>query len=94
MAFCETGWPTSKVSTGDSDEARLVKARVGEGEQAVFFDEYDRWVEDNRVVSFYFTSFDEKWKGGFDGETPMKKMEKHWGLYFSDRTPKKAMQER
>ena len=94
VAFCETGWPTSKVSTGDSDEARLVKARVGEGEQAVFFDEYDRWVEDNRVVSFYFTSFDEKWKGGFDGETPMKKMEKHWGLYFSDRTPKKAMQER
>lgn len=94
IALCETGWPTSKVSTGDSDEARLVKARVGQAEQAIFFDAYDRWVEDNGIVSFYFTSFDEKWKGGFDGETPMKKMEKHWGLFFSDRTPKRAMQKR
>ena len=91
IAFCETGWPTSKVSTGDSDEARLVKARVGEDEQKIFFELYNRWVEENQVISFYFTSFDEKWKGGFDGVTPMKKMEKHWGLYFSDRTPKKAM---
>jgi exo-beta-1,3-glucanase (GH17 family) len=92
IAFCETGWPTSKVSSGDSDEARLVKARVGEAEQSVFFDQYDQWVNENHVISFYFTSFDEKWKGGFDGETPMKKMEKHWGLYFSDRNPKRAMQ--
>jgi exo-beta-1,3-glucanase (GH17 family) len=92
IAFCETGWPTSKVSTGDSDEARLVKARVGETEQQVFFAQYDDWVRKNRVISFYFTSFDEKWKGGFDGVTPMKKMEKHWGLYFSDRTPKAVIQ--
>ena len=90
IAFCETGWPTSRVSTGDSDEARLVKANVGEVEQKVFFDKYHAWVNKNKVISFYFSSFDEKWKGGFDGETPMKKMEKHWGLYKSDRSPKLA----
>ena len=70
----------------------LVRFAVGETEQEIFFDQYDRWVQENRLISFYFTSFDEQWKGGFDGVTPMKKMEKHWGLYFSDRTPKKAMQ--
>ncbi len=92
IASCETGWPVDKVSTGDSDEARLVKAKVGEVEQEIFFNQYNDWVNENNVISFYFQSFDEKWKGGFDGETPMKKMEKHWGLYFSDRTPKKVMQ--
>ena len=92
IAFCETGWPTSKVSTGDSDEARLVKGKVGETEQEIFFDQYDQWVDRNQVISFYFSSFDEEWKGGFDGVNPMAKMEKHWGLYKSDRTPKKALQ--
>lgn len=92
IAFCETGWPTSKVSTGDSDEARLVKGKVGESEQENFFDQYDQWVDRNQVISFYFSSFDEEWKGGFDGVNPMEKMEKHWGLYKSDRTPKKAVQ--
>lgn len=50
IAFCETGWPTSKVSTGDSDEARLVKGKVGQTEQKIFFDQYDQWV--NRTRSF------------------------------------------
>jgi len=45
-----------------------------------------------QVVSFYFTSFDETWKGGFDGDNPMDKAEKHWGLFNSDRTPKQVMQ--
>ena len=66
-------------------------AKVGEPEQAIFFDQYNRWVDSNRVVSFYFSSFDEKWKGGFDGPDPMDKAEKHWGLYFSDRSPKQAL---
>jgi exo-beta-1,3-glucanase (GH17 family) len=92
IAFCETGWPTSKVSTGDSDEARLVKGKVGETEQKIFFDQYNQWVNRNQVISFYFSSFDEQWKGGFDGEKPMEKMEKHWGLYKSDRTPKRVFQ--
>ena len=49
-------------------------------------------MDANDVISFYFTSFDEQWKGGFDGDNPMDKAEKHWGLFFSDRTPKQVLQ--
>jgi exo-beta-1,3-glucanase (GH17 family) len=91
IAFCETGWATSKVSTGNNDEARLMVGKVGENEQAFFFTQYNNWVNQNKLVSFYFSSFDENWKGGFDGENPMAKAEKHWGLYKSDRSPKKSM---
>lgn len=91
IAFCETGWATSKVSTGNGDEARLMIGKVGENEQKVFFDQYNDWVNHNQIISFYFSSFDEGWKGGFDGDNPMAKAEKHWGLYKSDRSPKKAM---
>ncbi|MDJ0748353.1 MAG: hypothetical protein QNJ11_02655 [Woeseiaceae bacterium] len=91
IAYCETGWPTSRVYDDGSYEGGLT-GKAGEAEQEVFFDQYDPWVNENKVISFYFTSFDEQWKGGFDGENPMDKAEKHWGLYFSDRTPKQAMQ--
>ena len=91
IAYCETGWPTSRVYGDGSYEGGLV-GKAGEAEQQVFFNQYDPWVEDNRIISFYFTSFDEQWKGGFDGENPMDKAEKHWGLYYSDRTPKQVLQ--
>ena len=65
--------------------------KAGETEQEIFFDQYDAWVEENRVISLYFEAFDEQWKGGFDGAKPMDKAEKHWGLYDADRKPKKAL---
>ena len=91
IAYCETGWPTSRVYDDGSYEGGLV-GTAGEAEQAAFFNQYDPWVDRNKVISFYFTSFDEQWKGGFDGENPMDKAEKHWGLYYSDRTPKRVLQ--
>lgn len=91
IAYCETGWPTSRIYDDGSYEGGLI-GKAGETEQKIFFDGYDRWVNENRVISLLFEAFDEKWKGGFDGANPMDKAEKHWGLYFSDRTPKKAMQ--
>jgi len=90
IAYCETGWPTSRIYNDGSYEGGLI-GKAGENEQEVFFDQYDPWVESNQVISFYFSSFDELWKGGFDGENPMAKAEKHWGLYNSDRSPKKAL---
>jgi exo-beta-1,3-glucanase (GH17 family) len=90
VAYCETGWPTSRVYNDGSYEGGLI-GKAGENEQQVFFDQYHHWVESNQVISFYFSSFDELWKGGFDGENPMAKAEKHWGLYNSDRSPKKAV---
>ena len=91
IAYCETGWPTSRVYGDGSYEGGLV-GRAGEAEQKIFFDQYDAWVERNRVISLYFQAFDEQWKGGFDGENPMDKAEKHWGLYDSQRRPKQALQ--
>ncbi len=91
IAYCETGWPTSRIYDDGSHEGGLI-GKAGELEQEVFFNQYDPWVDRNKVVSFYFTSFDEKWKGGFDGDNPMDKAEKHWGLYYSDRTPKQVLQ--
>ena len=92
IAYCETGWPTSRVYDDGSYEGGLI-GKAGEPEQEVFFTNYDLWVESDNIISFYFTSFDEQWKGGFDGDNPMDKAEKHWGLYFSDRTPKQALQD-
>ena len=91
IAYCETGWPTSRVYGDGSYEGGLI-GKAGESEQEIFFDQYDPWVDRNRVVSFYFSSFDEEWKGGFDGANPMDKAEKHWGLYFSNRKPKAALE--
>jgi len=90
IAYCETGWPTSRVYGDGSYEGGLI-GKAGENEQEIFFDQYDPWVERKRVISFYFSSFDENWKGGFDGDNPMEKAEKHWGLYNEDRSPKKAL---
>ncbi|NNF51602.1 MAG: glycosyl hydrolase family 17 [Gammaproteobacteria bacterium] len=90
VAYCETGWPTSRVYGDGSYEGGLI-GKAGEEQQEVFFDQYDPWVNQNQVISFYFSSFDENWKGGFDGANPMDKAEKHWGLYKSDRTPKQAL---
>jgi exo-beta-1,3-glucanase (GH17 family) len=79
------------VYDDNSYEGTLI-GKAGEKEQQFFFDRYASWVDSNRIISFYFAAFDERWKGGFDGEHPMAKAEKHWGLYESDRTPKQALQ--
>ena len=47
------------------------------------------WTTRDRVVNLFFEAFDENWKGGPHPD----EVEKHWGLFRADRTPKKAMQE-
>ncbi len=90
IAYTETGWPTSRVYD-DSYEGKLI-GKAGAPQQKMFFDEYTNWVDSKRIISFYFAAFDEQWKGGFDGDQPMNKAEKHWGVYRSDRTPKLVLQ--
>ena len=91
IAFCESGWPTSRIYGGESYEGGLI-GKTGEKEQQTFFHQYNDWVNKHKVISFYFEAFDESWKGGFDGINPQDKAEKHWGLYHSNRTPKLSMQ--
>jgi exo-beta-1,3-glucanase (GH17 family) len=81
----ETGWATQRHNVGE--QAELMKGKTGEPEQKVFYDEVIAWVEKDRIPLFYFVAFDENWKGG---EHP-NEVEKHWGLYRADRTPKKAL---
>jgi len=88
VVYGETGWATMKHTEGE--QARLIKGRPGEAEQAAYFDAVTSWAERERVTVFFFEAFDENWKGG---EHP-DEVEKHWGLYRADRTPKLAVRDR
>lgn len=83
----ESGWATSSI-TSNGDE-RLIIAEASEDAQAAFFNEYRAWLQEHKIASFYFEAFDEKWKGGAD--KPDGIAEKNWGLYRSDRSPKKVV---
>ncbi|MBP8136946.1 MAG: hypothetical protein KAY61_01980 [Candidatus Eisenbacteria bacterium] len=82
----ETGWATTHNDQGD--QGKLMKGAVGEREQAEFYRELRAWIVRTRVPTFVFEAFDENWKGSPDPD----EVEKHWGLYRADRTPKLAMQ--
>jgi exo-beta-1,3-glucanase (GH17 family) len=81
----ETGWATKRHTVGE--QATLMKGKLGEDEQKAFYDAVNAWTEKEKVPVFFFEAFDENWKGG---EHP-DEVEKHWGLYRADRSPKKAM---
>jgi exo-beta-1,3-glucanase (GH17 family) len=84
----ESGWATSKMS--ENGDEQLIIAEASENAQSVFLAEYRNWLEINKIASFYFEAFDEKWKGG-GAEKPDGIAEKNWGLYRSDRSAKQAV---
>ncbi|MBA4377426.1 MAG: glycosyl hydrolase family 17 [Gemmatimonas sp.] len=81
----ETGWATAVHVEGE--QARLIKGRTGETEQKRFYDEVRAWAESARRTVFFFEAFDENWKGGPHPD----EVEKHWGLFRADRSPKAAV---
>jgi exo-beta-1,3-glucanase (GH17 family) len=81
----ETGWATRVHDEGE--QAELIKGRFGEPEQKVFYLAARAWADSTRTAMFYFEAFDENWKGG---EHP-DEVEKHWGVFRADRTPKPAV---
>ena len=81
----EAGWATAKHTEGD--QATLIKATPGEAPQRVFFEAFSAWVVQERIASTWFEAFDENWKGGPHPD----EVEKHWGLWRADRTPKAAV---
>ncbi len=81
----ETGWATERDTVGE--QATLMKGEVGEDQQAIYYRAVTAWSDSARVPTFFFEAFDENWKGG---DRPAD-VEKHWGLYRADRTPKKAL---
>ena len=82
----ETGWATAMHPSGDA--ARQIVGVAGEAEQAIFYRRFTSWAAQARLPYFFFEAFDEPWKGGPHPE----EVEKHWGLFRVDRTPKPAME--
>ena len=83
----ESGWATSSISSNGDEQ--LIIGEASEEAQKTFFLRYRNWLEQNRITSFYFEAFDEKWKGGAD--KPNGIAEKNWGLFHSNREPKLAV---
>lgn len=87
----ETGWATDFISNTKSNNKQeiLVKGEVSYQAQESFLDKIKQWVEANNVTTFLFEAFDESWKGG-GNKTTSSDIEKNWGLFKEDRTPKKS----
>jgi exo-beta-1,3-glucanase (GH17 family) len=83
VIITEAGWTTASNGRGiDPDNA-------SEALQAAYFQQLMEWTRAEKILTFVFEAFDEAWKGSADPLEP----EKHWGLFFSDRTPKLVMQD-
>ena len=85
LVIGELGWATQMHTEGD--QAKYIKGRPGEAEQSACYGAFLAWALRERVPHFWFEAFDEKWKGGSHPD----EVEKHWGVFNSDRTPKPAM---
>jgi GPH family glycoside/pentoside/hexuronide:cation symporter len=75
VIIAETGWP---------GQGQTVLAAVPSPENAMrYFIETQDWARVEGVESFYFSSFDEPWKVGAEGDVGA-----NWGLWDKDGKPK------
>ena len=75
VIISETGWPNIGTAEG---------AAVPSLENAIkYFVDTCRWAEDEGIEIFYFSSFDESWKVGAEGDVGA-----YWGLWDKDGNPK------
>ena len=81
MAILEAGWATTASEFGD---------RASEAAQERYYNEIRDWATQTNTTVFFFEAFDEPWKGNPDNPAGA---EKHWGLFFVDRSPKRVMQQ-
>jgi exo-beta-1,3-glucanase (GH17 family) len=79
MAILEAGWATTAIEFG---------SRASEAKQARYFTELRDWAAATNTTVFFFEAFDEPWKGN---PANPEGAEKHWGLFFVDRSPKQVM---
>jgi len=83
----EAGWATKKHTEGE--QAKLIKATPDKAGQERYWLGLRAWAEEKKVTTFWFEAFDENWKGGPHPD----EVEKHWGVFKADRTPKQALQD-
>lgn len=79
MVISEAGWPSVAIEFGD---------RASEEKQLLYYNAILNWAQEMNITTFIFEAFDEEWKG--DPKNIMG-AEKHWGLFTTDRKPKKVM---
>jgi len=82
IAVLEAGWATTATQFGE---------RANEADQLRYFQQMKDWAGKTNTTVFWFEAFDEPWKG--DENDPFG-AEKHWGLFFVDRTPKVVFRDR
>ena len=78
IAIAEAGWATTASEFGE---------RASESAQERHYQELMNFGQENNITVLWFEAFDEDWKGHPDNPLGA---EKHWGLYFIDRSPKPA----
>jgi len=83
VIITEAGWPTASNGRG------IEPWNASEALQAQYYDQLMAWTRAENILTFVFEAFDEPWKGSPEPLEP----EKHWGLFFVDRTPKWVMQQ-
>lgn len=83
VVITEAGWATN--SNGRGIDAHNVSEEL----QSIYYNDLVNWCKEDNILTFVFEAFDEPWKGSSEILEP----EKHWGLFYVDRTPKLVMQE-
>ena len=86
FVMTELGWATDRGTEGYQAEG--IVGVHGEKAQEMFFRTWRDYAVRKQIPYFWFQAFDEKWKGGSQPD----EVEKHWGVFFSDRKPKLVMQ--
>ena len=82
VVITEAGWATNSNGRG------IHANNVSEELQKTYYEDLMNWNEDDNILTFVFEAFDETWKGSDHEFEP----EKHWGLFYMDRTPKLVME--
>ncbi len=80
IAILEAGWATTALEFPE---------QASEANQERYYKEILDWATASNTTVFFFEAFDEPWKGNPDN---VDGAEKHWGIFFVDRTPKQVMQ--
>jgi exo-beta-1,3-glucanase (GH17 family) len=85
----EIGWATAYNASkkGDGEQGTLIKGDVSYAAQETFYRDLEAWTRAKQITTFWFEAFDEPWKGG-GKDTGDNEIEKNWGLFHADRTPK------
>ncbi len=81
IAILEAGWATTALEFPEL---------ASEENQTRYYLEIAEWAAETNTTVFFFEAFDEPWKGNPNNPDGA---EKHWGIWFVDRTPKQVVAE-